>query len=277
MGGFPTATTLPTPLGNVTQQLRSRGVYIDYMSDDLRSVIDCLRALPPDNSVASDCDTDAIQFDHSISTNVLEVIPFFDVQLTWLNRWTESPSNQPVDTTNEPVLTDNLHSRGHASNTLGSGDALVTASGHAGNLGLTDTDPVDPGFADHIGTAHLTVTVLTDTPPPLPGNIIIRGNLSSGVAGLKAADILVEGSEANCDRRPEGFVCEFASTATGVTLKIYNYKKQNTVLAACSLTLTKVSSGTDANGRGFTFFSLSTSPPLDDTIRHDIWIQQGGC
>ena len=36
VGGFPTATTLPTSLGAETQQLRSRGVYIDYLRDDLR-------------------------------------------------------------------------------------------------------------------------------------------------------------------------------------------------------------------------------------------------
>ena len=274
--GFPTSTTLPTPLGNTTQQLRSRGVYIDYLSDDLRSVIDCLRALPT-GSVASDCDSDSIQFDHLTSTNVLEVIPFFDLQLTWLNRWSESPSNQPVDTTNEPILTDNQHSRGLASITLGSGDAQVTASGHAGNLGLTDTDPVDPGFASHIRAASLTVTALTETPPLPVGSVVIAGNISSGVPGLRGTDILVEGVEANCNRLPEGFICEFDSTSTEAAIKVYNYKKQNLVLAACSITLTQTSSGTDANGRGFAYFNLSTSPPLDDTIRHDVWIQQGSC
>ena len=112
-GGFPSATSLPTSLAATTQQLRSRGVYIDYLREDLRTAIDCLRMLP-ETGKAPDCDSDTIQFDKNTSTNVLELIPFFDVQLTWLNRWSESPSNQPVDTTNEPVLTDNEHSRGIA-------------------------------------------------------------------------------------------------------------------------------------------------------------------
>ncbi len=274
VGGFPISTTVPTSLGASTQQLRSRGVYIDYLSDDLRIAIDCLRILP-DGGVASDCDNDTIQFGTNASTNVLEVIPFFDVQLTWLNRWSESPANQPIDTTNEPVLTDNAHSRGIASNTFGSGSAAVYATGHSGNLGLTDTDPVDPAFSSHLRGATLRVNALTADPPPVVGNIIIRGLITSGVPGLRATDIQIEGSNANCNRLPDGFACEFSSSASDITLKVYNYKKPNTVLAACSATLSQVSSGTDANGRGFTYFSLSGA--LDSSVEHNISIQVGGC
>jgi len=273
-GGFPTSTSIPTTLGASTQQLRSRGVYIDYLSDDLRIAIDCLRILP-DDGVAADCDNDSIQFDVNGSTNVLEIIPFFDVQLTWLNRWSESPANQPVDTTNEPVLTDNAHSRGIASNTVGSGSATVTATGHAGNLGLTDTDPVDPGFSSQLRSASLVVNALTGNPPPVVGNVIIRGGITSGVPGLRATDIQIVGTNANCNRLPDGFACEFSSSVSDVTLKIYNYKKQSLVLAACSATLSQVSSGTDATGRGFTYFSLTVA--LDSSVEHNISIQADAC
>ena len=273
-GGFPVSTSVPTSLGASTQQLRSRGVYIDYLSDDLRTAIDCMRILP-DGGVASDCDNDTIQFGANASTNPLELIPFFDVQLTWLNRWSESPANQPIDTTNEPVLTDNAHSRGVASNTFGSGSATVSATGHAGNLGLTDTDPVDPAFSSQLRSATLRVNALTADPPPVEGNVIIRGFITSGVAGLRATDIEIQGSNANCNRMPDGFACEFPSSASDITLKIYNYKKQNTVLAACSATLSQLSSGTDANGRGFSYFSLSGA--LDSSVEHNIVIQADGC
>ena len=276
VNGLPTTTTLPTATGADTQQLRSRGVYIDYMRDDLRDAIDCLRGLPEDSS-ATDCDSDTIQFDKNDSTNHLEVIPFFDVQLTWLNRWSENPANRPVDTTNEPVLTDNAHSRGIASNTFGSGSSNISATGHRGNLGLTDTDPIDPGFSAWLSTAELTVNALTSDPPPSAGNVVIRGLISSGVAGLKATDIQIEGDQAFCNRSPNGFACEFLAVSTDVTIKIYNYKKQNEILAACSNTLTLVSSGTDANGRGFAYFNLSPSPALDPDVSHDIWIQVGSC
>jgi Tfp pilus assembly protein PilV len=274
VGGFPTSTTLPTTLGTDTQQLRSRGVYVDYMRDDLRSVIDCLRALPADG-LATDCDNDTIQFDKNTSTNVLEVMPFFDVQLTWLNRWSENPVNAPVDTSNEPVLTDNAHSRGVASNTTGSGTSTVKAAGHKGNLGLTDTDPIDPGFSSQIRSATLVVEALTGNPPPVPGNMIVNGVITSGVPGLRATDIQIEGSNANCNRTPDGYICEFLSTEPDVTLKIYNYKKQNTILAACSATLTSLSSGVDANGRGFTYFGLTAS--LDPDTGHNVSIQADGC
>jgi hypothetical protein len=231
----------------------------------------------PDSGVATDCDSDTIQFDKNMSKNILEIIPFFDVQLTWLNRWSENPINQPVDTTNEPVLTDNAHSRGIASNTTGSGSSTVKVSGHKGNLGLTDTDPIDPGFSTYIRTANLTVDALTGNPPPVAGNIIIRGIITSGVPGLRATDIQIEGDGANCNRSPDGYACEFLDSATDVTLKIFNYKKQNTILAACSTDLTTLSSGTDATGRGFTYFNLSTSPTLDPAIAYDISIQANGC
>jgi prepilin-type N-terminal cleavage/methylation domain-containing protein len=269
-GGFPTETSLPTSISATTQQLRSRGLYIDYLSDDLRSVIDCLRMLPGDG-VATDCDNDTIQFDKNMTTNVLEVIPFFDVQLTWLNRWSESPINQPVDTTNEPVLTDNTHSRGIASLTFGSGTSEVTASGHRGNLGLTDTDPIDPGFYSQITSAGLDVHALTSDAPPAPGSVIIRGIITSGVTALKATDIQIEGGKAECNRLPDGYACELSSSETDVTLKVFNYKKVGTILAACS------ASGTDVDGRGFAYFSLSPSPALDTTISHDISIQADGC
>lgn len=274
--GFPTTTTLPTSIGTVTQQLRSRGVYIDYMRDDLRVAIDCLRNLSTTGQ-APDCDSDTIIFDKNMSKNVLEVIPFFDVQLTWLNRWSENPANRPVDTTNEPILTDNAHSRGIASKTFGSGSSTVSATGHRGNLGLTDTDPIDPGFSAWLGTARLNVSALTSDPPPTPGNTIIRGVITSGVAGLKATDVEIDSDQAYCNRSPDGFVCEFSSLVTDISLKVFNYKKQNEILAACSSTLTPISSGTDANGRGFTYFSLSPIPALDTTISHDISIQSNGC
>lgn len=276
VGGFPTQTSLPTSISATTQQLRSRGLYIDYLSDDLRSVIDCLRALP-ENGIATDCDSDAIQFDKNMTTNVLEVIPFFDVQLTWLNRWSESPINQPIDTTNEVVLTDNAHSRGLASLTIGSGTSTVTASGHRGNLGLTDTDPIDPGFSSQLRSANLTVNALTADAPPAPGNVIIRGTITSGVTALKATDIQIEGGQANCNRLPDGYVCELSASASDVTLKVYNYQKLNTVLAACSSTLIQTASGLDANGRGFAYFGLSPSAALDTTISHNVSIQADGC
>ena len=99
----------------------------------------------------------------------------------------------------------------------------------------------------------------------------------SGVPGLRATDIEIESNQAYCNRSPDGYVCEFSSASSDITLKVFNYKKQNVILSACSSTLSTVSSGTDANGRGFTYFNLSPSPALDTTISHDISLQANGC
>ncbi|MDX1698741.1 MAG: hypothetical protein R3308_10665, partial [Thiohalobacterales bacterium] len=109
---LPAATTLPTWQGAEDQQLRSRGIYLDFMSAELRDVLNCLSV---DGNTVEDCSkggsgvsgTNTIELDAIGSDNYLEAIPFFDVQLTWLNRWTEDPVNSPVDTTNEAVADDN--------------------------------------------------------------------------------------------------------------------------------------------------------------------------
>lgn len=275
-GGFPVSTTLPTLLGQESQQLRSRGVYVDYLSDDLRTVLDCVRALPAGDPVTA-CSAGAVVFDRAIPGGVLEIIPFFDVQLTWLDRWSETPANDPVDTSNEPVQTENAHSRGVATLSGSSGTSVVAASGHRGNPGLTDTDPVAPGFDAGVRTATLEVAALTAAPPPPAGTIVISGTISSGVPGLRATDIEVAGSNANCNRLPDGYACEFSNAVSPVTITISGYKKQGQVLAACSLTLSAVSNGVDANGRGFAVFDLVPVPALDPALSHDIWVQADGC
>ena len=121
------------------------------------------------------------------------------------------------------------------------------------------------------------MTVLSSDPPPSPGNVVIFGVIASGVAGLKATDIQIEGDQAYCNRTLDGYACEFLSSSTDATLKVYNYKKQGETLAACSATLSTLSSGVDLNGRGFTYFSLSPIPTLDSTISHDISIQSESC
>jgi type IV pilus modification protein PilV len=206
-GEFPSWTSLPLD-GAETQQLSSRGIYIDYLSDDLRSVIDCLRG----GGDADSCQAGQVILDQSQSVNILEVLPFFDVQLTFLNRWNETPTNTPVDTTNEPLASDNAHSRGVASRDL-FGGSYVLAAGHRGNLGLTDTAAVDPGFASHITEGSIVVQSLDGlgagggTPIPSP-DPEISGLLSETISGFGATDIVVEGiNGVLCDRTATGYEC----------------------------------------------------------------------
>jgi len=210
---FPSETTLPLD-GAETQQLSSRGIYIDYLSDDLRSVIGCLRG----GGDAESCQAGEVILDQSQSVNILEALPFFDVQLTFLNRWNETPTNTPVDTTNEPLASDNAHSRGVASRDL-FGGSTVLAAGHRGNLGLTDTAAVDPGFASHIAEGSIIVQSLDGLgagggePIPSP-DPEISGLLSETIGGISATDIVVEGiNGVLCDRTVTGYECTVPAEA----------------------------------------------------------------
>ena len=69
------ATQMSVLNGVTEQQLRSRGIYIDYMSDDLRQKINCLDA----GGTGEACDVPEVN-------TALEIIPFYDVQVTWLSR-----------------------------------------------------------------------------------------------------------------------------------------------------------------------------------------------
>jgi hypothetical protein len=98
------------------QQLRSRGIYLDYMSDALRAKIDCLDL----GGTGPSCDAPDV-------TSALEIIPFYDVQLTWLARWNETPNNNPIDVSNDAIADDNTHSRGVASLQLGYGFSTIVS------------------------------------------------------------------------------------------------------------------------------------------------------
>jgi len=217
------ATELPTPAGATEQQLRARGIYIDYMSDVLRTRINCLDA----GGTGEECEVPEV-------ASALEIIPFYDVQLTWLSRWNESPNNNPVDVSNEAIANDNLHDRGNA--VLGSGFGLSTVNSavHRGNLGLTGTDPIDLAFASDVEKYNLfALAVDFSAPPPLSG-IIVTGSITSAVPGVKAADVEIEATEAACDRTLTGFECVIEEGAKSPNLKVSNYYKFGKSLVACS-------------------------------------------
>jgi hypothetical protein len=209
------------------QQLRSRGVYIDYMTDELRQRINCL----DDGGDGEDCDVPNV-------TSALEIIPFYEVQLTWLARWNESPNNNPVDVTNDAISDDNSHSRGLASLESGFGYSTVSSAAHKGNLGLTGTDPVDPNFAveEEVALMYVLAQNSGTAPPPLSG-ILVTGSITSAAAGVKAADVEIVATGAQCDRTNTGFECVLIDGWIDPEIRVRNYFKQGKTLVACSNTL----------------------------------------
>lgn len=259
-----TATDLPTPTGDNEQQLRSRGIYVDYMSDVLRTRINCLDA----GGTGEECEVPNV-------ASSLEIIPFYDVQLTWLSRWNESPSNNPVDVTNEAIANDNSHSRGNALLGSGFGLSTVNAAVHKGNLGLTGTDPIDPWYGYEKESRNLYVLAVDfSSPPPLSG-IIVSGTITSAVPGVTAADVEIEASDAACDRTLTGFECVIEADAINPRLKVFNYFKMSKILKACSaeLTVHGTEHSSEVADNNWTRFNL----PLFELRTVNIVIKEDSC
>jgi prepilin-type N-terminal cleavage/methylation domain-containing protein len=217
-------TNFPTASGDVEQQLRARGIYIDYLSDALRERINCL---DEPGATGEECEVPDVN-------SALEIIPFYDVQLTWLARWNEFPSNNPVDVTNQAIANDNSHDRGMASLEAGFGPTEINSAVHPGNLGLTGTDPIDPWYGDELEDYVLYALAVDFSTQPQMSGIIISGKIRSAVGGVRAADVEIEASGAACDRTNTGYECELESGAVNPVLTVSNYFKVDTILVACS-------------------------------------------
>lgn len=254
-----TRTFLPTPIGSLSQQLRSRGVYLDYMSDKLRTLVDCLQA----GGTGEECQAPHI-------TTPLEVIPFYDVQLTWLARWNETPINSPVDVTNQAIANNNTHSRGVATPTTGTGLSNVSATVHRSNLGLTGTDPIDLTYTNDLRTKLIYVQSQSTTPPPSMNQFIISGSISANISGFKATDVEISATGAQCNRTSTGFTCLSETAANNPRITVSNYFKTNANHVACS---SMVLHGSQTGNNGWTRFTLPTS----GTNTANIIIKNGAC
>lgn len=256
-GELPAWSTLPLAF-EPTQQLRSRGVYFDYLSYDIRQI---LLNCDPDINDADDnvCKSGDVVLDRTASVNHLELIPFFDVQMTKLNRWNETPyPNIPVDSTNEPLADDNAHSRGVASKSA-DGESTVVANGHRGNLGFTDTMPIDPDYAGEVKESDIRIHAGAST--PITGTNI-SGSLTETVPGNP--DIVVTGIKgAQCGQTSVGYECIVPTAEVNPQIEITGYGKKGFDRYACSTgdSLSEDSSVSVTNGENAkAVFNLAAVP-----------------
>jgi len=252
------ASLMPDAYGAEEQQLRSRGIYVDYLSDALRTIVNCFDM----GGDGEDCDAPE-------ATSALEVLPFFDVQLTWLARWNETPTNLPVNVSNEAIRDDNSHSRGMAAVSAGTGYSDVDSGVHFGNLGFTGTDPVDPYYSYGLRYYNLHILANSTEPPPPVGDTVVDGLIQSAVGGVKASDVEIAFTEAQCDRTSEGFECYIETDADSPTLTVSNYEKANKVLLACSEVLTLDAYTPGPNGWSRFFLPTETTHNADIVIREN--------
>jgi prepilin-type N-terminal cleavage/methylation domain-containing protein len=249
------ATALPTPILTTTQQLRARGVYVDYLTTAAQDVID---ACFPLVDRSDDCPAP------NTSTE-FEIYPFFDLQLTLLARWNDASLAGLVSVTNEAIETGNVHSRGFlALESVDSGQSRIEITSYNDNQGLTAATPIAPGFLLRETTDSIYVDANGDDSPAPPIGSLVSGNLSSTLRRVPAADIELVSSDALCNTTDTEWACVVFEIPA--FLNVTNYYLNMPRTYACS---------------ELTFYDEQTGPPASDHYTvfelplsgiYDIWI-----
>lgn len=228
-------TTLPTALNSSSQQLRSRGIYLDYVGPTAAGIIDCMAPVELGGQGNSGDDCGAPD-----ASSWLEIYPFLDVQLTFLGFWNENSGGDPVTVTNEPVVTGSTHSRALAAlaNTSTTAQVMVESEIHKRNVGLTATSPINPDHNSNLAEYDIYVDANGEGGAPSPpSGWMISGTINSTWGGVNTANVSVTGSaEVYCGRDQTSFTCienEGAAATQTITFGNYYVNADNT-LWACS-------------------------------------------
>jgi hypothetical protein len=241
------------------QQLMSRGIYTDVITPALEANIENCFGIAGDRT----------KCEAPNASSILELYPFFDVQLTKLARWSETKPNDPVDVSNEELDDRNPYSRGLAAL---AGSKLGMSQTHSiiedGNVGLISTLPVAAVPTPAYSTADLYVRAGDVTTPPPPSGVEVTGSLSNQGGTSDAAIAVIVGDGANCGKPTNStFLCVIEPGASLPTITISNYVKAHTALIACSdeLTMTAFTVGVTAASNSTTFL-LPVEPTSGITI-----------
>lgn len=228
---LPTNLPTPSPSNAISQQLRSRGIYTDHLSAEAAKIIDCMAG--SDGLIATGDDVSGNDCEAPGAVSPLEVLPFFDIQTTFLARWSETQPDNPVETTNEELQLNNAHSRGKASLVESqTGKSVVHNKIEKGNVGLIGTVSVGGNSQYYEADVHITASG-SDVPPPPSGNPVVTGSITAEGGTSDAAIVSVTGADASCTKPTnETFFCEI--TGPSPTLTVSNYFRKNVILVACS-------------------------------------------
>jgi hypothetical protein len=97
----------------------------------------------------------------------------------------------------------------------------------------------------------------------------VAGAITSAVGGVKAADVEISASGAQCDRPSTGYECYIETGSTGPRLTVSNYDKPNRVVLACSQVLTVEAYITGPNSWTRFILLTVTTPNADIVIREN--------
>ena len=265
-----------TVLDATDRQYRSRGIYTDVVNSALAANLDnCFdnQGNPTGIGPPACTITEALK--------PIEVLPFFDVQLTQLARWTETKQADPIDVSNEEI-SNNGYSRGKAK-LAGSknGDSVEHSKIEKGNVGLISIPPIVTGgdAAENYFTADLYATAGTGGTPN-PGGVTVSGTISNAKKTGTAVPS-VTGTGADCTRPTNStFVCVLPVVplvTPMITVSNYYYKAPQdpapTDLIACSVGLGAPVS--HVNGTSLDTNQTVFNLPTVDTSNVTITIVQG--
>jgi type IV pilus modification protein PilV len=203
-----TDTTLLPLLGLDSQQLRSRGIYLDRLGPEAQDIVECLEGTGPEGCYKPEG-----------VNNVMQVLPFYDIQTTWLAWWVSDPAGIPVSVTSEEVKDNNIHSRGLAVledlNHPHGETVDIYSRIKRGNTGITVTDPITPGEeattaggvnAEH--TLFLDVNGGHDGEDPPAAGYTWSGMFVSGVNKVDTSSATVTpGGSTFCSRSGTSMSC----------------------------------------------------------------------
>jgi len=187
---------------DTVQPAMARGIYVDYMPVELVKKIKCLKA--DGVGLFTDfCDTFK-------DPSWLEILPFYDIDVTSLANWNKGSS--AIVVTNSPIsdIGSSGFSRGEVSKAKEhfNIDTTVTATIENSNSGLTDTNPVDPD--DELESAEdIAVTVNIGGNPPAIGRLV-QGNINAGSNRINVETVRIA-------QNPPSMDCEIITVVDGRT------------------------------------------------------------
>lgn len=207
----------------------SRGIYVDYMPDDLVKKIKCLQA----GETGPYSDFCSVLNDPTW----LEIMPFFDVDLTSLSNWNRGST--AITVSNSPIsdIESSRFSRGvvEIAQDHFNVSTDVTASIEHSNSGLTDTNPIDPD--DELEDSDdLPVAVLIGGTAEVTG-VLVQGNIYAGSNKVNIETVRLQQNppDVACDietivdgrSMQKSYTCDLSpSPVTGtVTISDYNALK----------------------------------------------------
>lgn len=234
---FSTGLTLPgdaqnnaIPLPRATDsadfdQQVSRALYTDYVNSDLQAALNCLG-----QNYDASCAPPGV-------TTPLEVLPFYEVQTTWLSFWRDNVDGKPVFITNETLKTDNTHSRGMAELTTSSSDTIRAETYlNRGNVGLTSTDPIEDNYNLNLEYYELFIDANGGGGGASLYPYGVSGTMS-GTGGIKTADARFVPSEGvYCTHDASTFKCSYDENAVSPSFRIEGYKPNNKDAWVCDTT-----------------------------------------